>query len=387
VTQLPIYLDHAATTPVDERVAAAMAECLSAAGTFGNPASSHRYGREAQARVQQARAQVAQLIGARPADVVFTSGATESNNLAILGGMRGAAVGARRGHAVTARTEHRSVLDACHQLEREGYELSYLQPDGQGVIEPAAVAAALRPQTLLVSIMHANNEIGVLQDVAGIAAVCHARGVALHVDAAQSAGKIALDVPTLGADLLSFTAHKLYGPKGIGALYVLPPQRAHLQPLLFGGGQERGLRSGTLAVHQIVGFGLACEIAAAGLPGEAVRLGGLTEQLWQGLADLAGAVRNGHPQQRVPGLLSVSFDGLAGESLLAGLTELALSSGSACDSDSDEPSHVLRSLGRSRELAQSTLRFSLGRATTQLEVARTIAAVRREVGRLTAAAP
>lgn len=380
----PLYLDHAATTPVDPRVAAAMAQCLTAGAAWANSASQHVYGRRARERVEQARAQVAALIGAAPRDLLFTSGATESNNLAILGSVRGAG---RRSHVVTASSEHRSVLDACRQLEREGHAVSYLAPDAQGLLHPAQLAAALRPDTALVSIMQANNETGVVQDIGAMAAICRARGVALHVDAAQSAGKLPIDVAALGVDLLSFTAHKLYGPQGIGALYAAPSRRAVLQPLQFGGGQERGMRSGTLAVHQIVGFGVACEIAGAGLPLESERLRQLSEALWEGLASLPGALRNGHPTQRLPGLLNVSFQGVEGESLLAGLTELALSSGSACDSDSEEPSHVLRSLGRSRELAQSSLRFSLGRGTRGPDIQRAIAAVRREVLRLQAVAP
>ncbi len=383
---LPIYLDHAATTPVEGRVAALMSECLTAAGGHGNPSSEHLYGRAARARVEQARAQAAALIGCRPADLVWTSGATESNNLAILGGVRGAA-GARRGHVVTARSEHKSVLDACGALEREGFRISYLLPDPQGLIDAEAVRAALREDTLLVSIMHANNETGVLQDIAAIAAVCHERDVCLHVDAAQSVGKVPVDVAALGADLLGFTAHKLYGPKGIGALYVSGARRATLQPLLHGGGQERGLRAGTLPVHQIAGFGLACELAGAMLPSEGRRLSELGERLWRGLADLDGTLLNGHRTRRVPGVLNVSFAGVEGESLLAGLTELAVSSGSACNSDTDEPSYVLRALGRDAQLAQSSLRFSLGRSTQVQDIDIAVSAVRREVHRLRAAAP
>lgn len=381
---LPLYLDHAATTPVDARVAAAMAECLTQQGTFGNPSSQHLYGRRAHARIERARSEVAGLIGATMADVLFTSGATESNNLAILGSVRSRG---QRAHVVTVSTEHRSVLDACRQLEREGHAISYLEPDAQGLIEVRQLEAALRAETALVSIMHANNESGVLQDIAALAAVCRRHAVALHVDAAQSAGKVPIDVAALGVDLLSLTAHKLYGPKGIGALYASAGQRAILQPLLFGGGQERGIRSGTLAVHQIVGFGLACQIAGVELPGQAERLTRLAQMLWEGLADLPGVLRNGHATRRVPGLLNVSFEGVQGESLLAGLSELALSSGSACDSDSDEPSHVLRSLGRNRELAQSSLRFSLGRYSGEQQVQHAVAAVRREVRRLRAVAP
>jgi cysteine desulfurase len=403
---LPLYLDHAATTPVDERVAALMSECLTARGHYGNPSSEHLYGRTARARVEQAREQAAALVGCRPSDLVWTSGATESNNLAILGTVRGAAgvraaaelhaagepraagrTRARRGHVVTARIEHKSVLDACHALEREGFAVSYLLPDRDGLIDAEVVRAALREDTLLVSIMHANNETGVLQEIAPIAAVCHERDVCLHVDAAQSVGKVPVDVAALGVDLLGFTAHKLYGPKGVGALYVSSVRRATLQPLLHGGGQERGLRAGTLPVHQIAGFGLACELAGALLDSEAQRLSELTERLWQGLAELEGALLNGHRTQRVPGILNVSFGGVEGESLLAGLTELALSSGSACNSDAEEPSYVLRALGRDAQLAQSSLRFSLGRSTRAQDIDLAVRAVRREVRRLRAVAP
>ncbi|HEY7929713.1 MAG TPA: aminotransferase class V-fold PLP-dependent enzyme [Steroidobacteraceae bacterium] len=384
VEALPLYLDHAATTPVDARVAAAMDDCLRQEGTFGNPASPHLYGRRARERIESSRSQVARLIGAAAPDLLFTSGATESNNLAILGSVRSLG---RRAHVVTASSEHRSVLDACRQLEREGHSASYLAPDAHGLIEASQLEAALRAETVLVSIMHANNETGVVQDIAALAAVCRRHAVALHVDAAQSAGKLPIDVRSLGVDLLSFTAHKLYGPKGIGALYAAPRQRASLQPLLFGGGQERGIRSGTLAVHQIVGFGVACEMALIDLPAQAERLTRLTQLLWHGLADLPGVLRNGHATRCAPGVLNVSFEGIEGESLMAGLTELAVSSGSACDSDSEEPSHVLRSLGRSRELAQSALRVSLGRSSGEPQVQRAVAAIRREVLRLRAVAP
>ena len=395
----PIYLDYAATTPVDTRVAALMSECLTLQGAFGNPSSQHHYGREARTLVERARRQAAALIGCAPPDLVWTSGATESNNLAILGtarasGLTGAritggsaAAGISAPHLITSRSEHKSVLDPCHQLEREGFRVSYLQPDSQGLVAVQAVQAALRPETVLVSLMHANNEIGVLQDIAAIGALCRERGVVLHVDAAQSAGKVPLDVERLGADLVGFTAHKLYGPKGIGALYVRPARRALLRPLLYGGGQERGLRAGTLPVHQIVGFGLACELARTELALEGPRLGQLSERLWQGLSRLPAVLRNGHPTQRVPGILNVSFAGVEGESLLGGLTELAVSSGSACNSDSDEPSYVLRALGRDTQLAQSAVRFSLGRFTREADVTLAIEAVGREVQRLRRIAP
>jgi len=281
----PVYLDYAATTPVDARVAERMAECLTVEGTFGNPASTHAYGRAARARVEAARTQVAALIGARTSDVIFTSGATEANNLAILGLARGAraARGAQAVHVITARTEHKAVLDPCRQLEREGFAVTFLTPAEQGRVTPAQLRDALRPETVLVSLMHANNETGAIQDVAAFGALCRAHGAALHVDAAQSAGKLPLDVQALGIDLLSFTAHKLYGPKGVGALYVQPSRRVALQPLMYGGGHERGLRSGTLAVHQIVGFGAACELAAQLMGAEALRQAELRARLWAGV--------------------------------------------------------------------------------------------------------
>ncbi len=381
----PAYFDYAATTPVDPRVAAAMSECLTREGSFGNPSSLHYYGRSARERVEQGRAEVAALTRGRSTDLTFTSGATESNNLAVLGTAR--AAGKRGRHVITSRIEHKSVLDACRQLEQEGFAVSYLKPERDGLIAAATLEAALRPDTVLVSLMHANNEIGVLQDIPSIAARCHARGVPLHVDAAQSVGKVEVDVGALGADLLSFTAHKLYGPKGIGALYLTPQQRVSLQPLLFGGGQERGLRPGTLPVHQIVGFGAACALMRIELPTEAPRIERLRLRLWRGLSSLEDVILNGHPSERVPGILSVSVAGIEGESLLAGLQEVAISTASACSSGSGEASHVLAALGHDAELTQSTLRFSLGRFSTEPEVDAAIAAVRREVERLRAVAP
>ncbi len=381
----PIYLDYAATTPVDPRVAARMAECLSFDGLFGNPSSMHAFGRAARAAVEQARAQVAALIGAPAMDLFFTSGATESDNLAVLGVTRGARQ--RGAHVITARTEHKAVLDACKQLEREGHELTYLVPDRLGIVSPEQVRASLRPETVLVSLMHANNEIGVIQDIAAIGALCRAHGAAFHVDAAQSAGRLPIDVQRMQVDLLSLTAHKLYGPKGIGALYVHPRCRARLVPLQFGGGQERGLRSGTLPVQQIVGFGAACEIARAEGASEALRLEALREQLWRALSELADIRRNSEAARSLPGILNVAFPGAEGESLLFGLPELALTTGSACNSDSDEPSYVLRALGLDSATAQSSLRFSLGRYTTAADIDRAAAAVCREVRRLRAIRP
>ncbi len=384
----PVYLDYAATTPVDPRVAARMVECLGAEGVFGNPASTHAYGRAARARVEAARGQVAALIGARASDVIFTSGATEADNLAILGLVRGARGGrAAQGlHVISSRTEHKAVLDPCRQLEREGFAVTFLTPADDGRVSPDQLREALRPETVLVSLMHANNETGAIQDIAAFGALCRAHGAAFHVDAAQSAGKLPIDVAAMGIDLLSFTAHKLYGPKGIGALYVQPARRVGLQPLIYGGGHERGLRSGTLPVHQIVGFGYACELAAADMAAESARLARLRARLWEGIGSLPGVLANSPAAHCLPGVLNVSFHGIEGESLLFGLTELALTSGSACNSDSDEPSYVLRALGRDRETAQSALRFSLGHGTSTEDIDLAVAAVRREVLRLQALA-
>ncbi len=385
MNERPIYFDYAATTPIDPFVAAQMGEWLGG-GKVGNAASVHVYGQAARAAVERARAQVAALIGAPASEIVWTSGATESNNLAILGVVRGYS-GAQRRHVVTARTEHKSVLDAGAQLEREGFKLTYLEPDREGVITPAALRDALHADTLLVSIMHVNNETGVVQDIAALGSLCHERGVLFHVDAAQSVGKLPINVAELPVDLLSISAHKLYGPQGIGALYVRTEQRARMQPLVFGGGHERGLRSGTLPVHQLVGFGAACELAKRELPVEAARLRALRERLSRGIALLPDVLLNGHPVQNVPGILNFSFLGVDGESLVAGLQELALSTSAACNSDSDEPSYVLRSLGRDAATAQAALRFSIGRFTTEADIDVAIAAVHREVRRLRALVP
>lgn len=377
----PIYLDYAATTPVDPAVAARMAECLTAAGDFGNASSAtHVFGQRAAARIGTARAQVAALIGAQPEEITFTSGATESNNLAILGLIRANADRGR--HIVTTRTEHKAVLDPCKRLEREGFVVTYLTPDRDGRVDVEAVREALRPDTVLVSIMFVNNEIGVIQDVGAIGALCRSRGIAFHTDAAQAVGKIPIDLRTLAIDFLSLTAHKIYGPKGVGALYTRGTTRPLLQPLAFGGGQERGLRPGTLPTHQIVGLGAACELAAEQVAADQQRLTALRERLWEGLAKLGGIHLNAAGAPRVPGILNVSFEGVEGESLVTALTGLALSTGSACNSASAEPSYVLRSLGRDTQLAQSSLRFSVGRFTTAADVDYAIEAVRREVTRL-----
>ena len=382
----PLYLDHAATTPVDARVAAAMAEFLTEEGIFGNPASStHAYGREAAAALERARAEVAALVGAEPEAVVFTSGATEADNLAIFGV---AAASADRGrHLITQATEHKAVLDACLRLRGRGHEVTVLPTDPAGRVDPAALAAALRADTRLVTIMHANNETGVLQDLAAIAAVCREHGVLLHADAAQSAGRVELDMGALGVDLLSLSAHKLYGPKGVGALVVSPRARPWLAPLLAGGAQERGLRPGTVALHQAVGFAAAVRLVAEGRDRESARLGALGTQLADALQALGGVRINGAGAPRLPGFVSASFEGVDGESLLAGLPELAVASGAACDSATGEPSHVLRALGVAAELAQATLRLTLGRGTTAADIGWAAAAVAREVRRLRAIAP
>jgi cysteine desulfurase len=379
-------MDHAATAPLDPRVAELMCECLRDPALQGNPASIHAAGRAAAMRIEQARAQVASLIGALPESIVFTSGATESVNLAILGAAR-AAGGAMR-HVVTARTEHRAALDACRQLEREGFAVSWLAPGSDGRIDPAQVAGALRPGTALVSLMHGNNETGVVTDVAAVGRLCLERNVCLHVDAAQSAGKLVIDVNEIGAGLLSFCAHKLGGPKGVGALYLRNRPRPALQPLQFGGGHERGLRAGSLATHQIVGFGVACELAREGLAGDAARIRALRERLWSGLQAAAPVLRNGAPDPSLPGILNVRFPGVEGESLLLLLDgALAASSGSACSSATAEPSYVLRSLGLSDLAVQASLRLSLGRDTTAEEVDRAAGLLVASVRRLRALLP
>ena len=381
-----VYLDNAATTPIDPRVIVEMLECCGPDGDFANPSAvGHAPGRRARARVEQARAEVAQLVGAVPEQVIWTSGATEADNLALFGAAR--FYRARGRHLVTSRTEHPAVLDPCRQLEREGFEVTYLKPGGDGIVTPGQVEEALRPDTLLVSLMHVNNEIGVVQDVRAVGRLCRSRGVLLHVDAAQGAGKLPLDVERDCIDLLSLTAHKVHGPKGIGGLCVRREPRLGLVPLLYGGGQERGLRSGTLPTHQIVGMGAAYRIAAAEMARDAARIADLRGQLWRSLAGLPGVELNGHPERRVPGILSVAFDGVEGESLLFALADLAVASGSACASMSAEPSYVLRALGRSDRLAQSTLRLSLGRFTTREEVEFAAARIRAEVTRLREIAP
>lgn len=377
-----VYLDYAATTPVAPEVAARMAECLTLEGTFGNPGSTHAYGEAASAAVEAARAQVAAAVGARADDVVFTSGATEANNLAIFGTAQ--YYRDSGSHIVTARTEHKSVLDPCKELERRGWSVTYLVPGADGALDPARVAGAVRPDTVLVSIMQVNNETGVIQDVAAIAAACAGAGKArVHVDAAQSVGKCDVDFTALGIDLMSLSAHKAYGPKGAGALLVSRRRGAHLRPLLLGGGQEGALRSGTVATHQAVGMGAAFEIASAARGSDERRIAALGERLWRALRALGGVVCNGAGAARVPHVLNVSFAGVEGESLLAAVQpHLAVSTGSACTSATQEPSYVLRALGRDDRMAESSLRFSLGRFTSESDIDAAAAIVTRAVERL-----
>jgi cysteine desulfurase len=378
-----VYLDYAATTPVAPEVAERMAECLTVGGAFGNPSSSnHDYGARSAALVETARAQVAACVGADPGEIVWTSGATEANNLAIFGiahYYRGAGM-----HIVTSRTEHKSVLDPCRELERRGWRVSYLSPSPDGVVEPDQVAAALEPDTVLVSIMHVNNEIGTVQDIRAIGALCaRSPNARLHVDAAQSVGKRVLKFAATEVDLLSLSAHKAYGPKGVGALVVSRRRPVQLTPLLYGGGQERALRSGTLATHQTVGMGTAFAMVGDDFPGEIARIGRLRELLWEGLSAVGGVHRNGAASRSVAHILNVSFEGVEGESQLAAISaRVAVSTGSACTSAQREPSYVLRALGRDDRLAESSLRFSLGRYTTEADIVTAVEAVTQAVRRL-----
>ncbi len=379
--KLPIYLDYSATTPVDGRVAEKMMECLTWEGNFGNPASrSHMFGWKAEEAVETARQQVAELINADSRGIVWTSGATESNNLAI----KGAAhfYGKRGKHIVTSKIEHKAVIDTCRQLEREGFEVTYLDPTDKGVIEPQMVADAIREDTVLVSIMHVNNEIGVINDIAAIGEITRAKNIVFHVDAAQSAGKLPIDLEQVKVDLMSFSAHKIYGPKGVGALYVRRKPRVRIEAQMHGGGHERGMRSGTLATHQIVGMGEAFRIAKAEMTEENARILALRNRLWDGIKDMEEVYVNGDFVQRVAGNLNVSFNYVEGESLLMALSNLAISSGSACTSASLEPSYVLRALGMNDELAHSSIRFSIGRYTKEEDVDYVVSNIRKAVGKL-----
>ncbi|EZQ19749.1 cysteine desulfurase [Halopseudomonas bauzanensis] len=379
--KLPIYLDYAATTPVDPLVAEKMCACLTMDGNFANPASrSHLYGWQAEEAAELARRQVADLVGADPREIVWTSGATESDNLAIKGAAR--AFAERGRHIITSQIEHKAVIDSCRQLEREGFEVTYLKPDSDGLIGVEQLQAALREDTILVSLMHVNNEIGVVNDIAALGALVRERGILFHVDAAQSTGKLPINLKQLPVDLMSFSAHKSYGPKGIGALYVRRSPDVRIEALIHGGGHERGMRSGTLAPHQLVGIGEAFALAGAQMKAENERISALRDQLLEGLASLDGMSLNGSAQQRVPHNLNLAFTGVDGELLLLALRDLALSTGSACTSASVEPSYVLRAIGLPDELAHSSIRLSLGRFTTEAEVQHAAEVLCKAVSRL-----
>ena len=397
-----IYMDYAATTPVDPRVAEVMMQCLTKDGCFANPASSsHHLGRQARGKVEMARRDVAALINAKPEEIIWTSGATESDNLALKGvAYYHAGLDPHTGrpkskrHLITSKTEHKAVLDTCKYLESQGFDITFLKPKPEcnGLVCLDELKAAIREETVLVSIMHVNNELGVIQDIAEIANICQAHGIVFHVDAAQSAGKIPFDVSKIPVDLASFSGHKIYGPKGIGALYVRDEHRVQLEPLIHGGGHESGLRSGTLATHQIAGMGEAFKIAKEQMEQDEEHIAQLRDRFWSGIKDLNGLRINGFEflkddkgvLQQFPGVLNISFAGIEGESLLYSICELAVSSGSACTSAKGEPSYVLRALGRDDQSANSSIRFSFGRFTTSQEVDRAIEVVREQVSRIRA---
>lgn len=384
--QFPIYLDYSATTPVDPRVADKMAQCLTQEANFGNPASrSHMFGWKAEEAVETARKQVADLINCDPREIVWTSGATEADNLAIKGA---AHFYSKKGkHIITSKIEHKAVLDSCRQLEREGYEVTYLEPGSDGIITPDMVSNALREDTILVSLMHVNNEIGVINDIAAIGEITRAAKVIFHVDAAQSTGKIEIDLETMKVDLMSLTAHKVYGPKGIGALFVRRKPRVRIEPQIHGGGHERGMRSGTLATHQIVGMGEAYRIAKEEMQEENARILALRNRLLEGLKDIEEVYVNGDLDHRIAGNLNISFNFVEGESLMMALRNLAVSSGSACTSASLEPSYVLRALGLNDELAHSSLRMTLGRFTKEEEVDYAVEKIHEAVAKLRELSP
>ena len=383
---LPIYLDYASTTPVDPTVAEKMMEFMTPAGHFGNPASrSHMFGWQAEAAVEEARQDVAALIGADAREIVWTSGATEANNLAIKGC---AHFNQRKGkHIITSRIEHKAVLDTCRQLEREGFDVTYLDPDSTGLVHPEMVLEAIREDTTIVSIMHVNNELGTVNDIAKIGKICRDRKIMFHVDAAQSAGKTPIDVEAMFVDMMSFSAHKIYGPKGIGALFVRRKPRVRIEAQMHGGGHERGMRSGTLPTHQIVGMGNAFKIGHEILDDETHRITGLRKRLWDGVADIEEVHLNGSADQHVPGIVNISFAFVEGESLMMALRDLAVSSGSACTSASLEPSYVLRALGLNDEMAHSSIRFSIGRYTSEADIDAAIAQVRTAVEKLRLLSP
>ncbi len=382
--RLPIYLDYSATTPVDPRVAEKMIPYL--VEKFGNPASrSHAFGWEAEAAVEAAREEVAKLVNADPKEIVWTSGATESNNLAI----KGAAnfYSSKGKHIVTVKTEHKAVLDTCRELERQGFEVTYLEVLENGLLDLEVFKAALRPDTILVSVMFVNNEIGVIQPIAEIGEICREKGIVFHVDSAQATGKVEIDLSSLKVDLMSFSAHKTYGPKGIGALYIRRKPRIRLEAQMHGGGHERGFRSGTLATHQIVGMGEAFRIARLEMENENKRIKALRDRLFKGLSDIEQVFINGDMEHRVPHNLNISFAYIEGESMLMAIKDLAVSSGSACTSASLEPSYVLRALGREDELAHSSIRFTLGRFTTEEEIDYAIKLLHEKIGKLRELSP
>ncbi len=381
----PVYLDHAATTPVDAAVAAAMLACLESPSGFANASSSHVAGRQSAAAIEHARRQLATLLNAKPHEIIFTSGATESNNLAIFGAARQRSHRGR--HLVTMTSEHKAVTECFEALEREGFEVTWLDPEVTGLLDPVRLESALRDDTQLVSVMHVNNETGTVQDIESIGAVCRARNILYHCDAAQSAGKLAIDVSKLPVDLLSITAHKFHGPQGIGALYVSDRPGCRLAPLTYGGPQERRMRPGTQAVHQIIGFGLAADLAVARQAADVLHFRQLRERLWRGIRDLPDIQRNGAAEHTFPGILNVSAGGVDGESLMLGLEPLCVASGAACNSQSGESSYVLRSMGRTDAAAQSAIRFSFGRGTDNSEIDTAIERYRWTVQHLRSLAP
>ena len=384
--KLPIYFDYASTTPADPRVVKKMQECLSLDGNFGNPASrSHAFGWKAEEAAEEARSNVADLVNCDPREIVWTSGATESDNLAI----KGAALfnKSKGNHIITSKVEHKAVLDSCRQLERQGFEVTYLDPGSNGIVNADMVKEAITEQTILVSIMHVNNEIGVINNIKEIGELTRKKGIIYHVDAAQSTGKVAIDLSDLEVDLMSFSAHKTYGPKGIGAMYARRKPRIRLEAQIHGGGHERGMRSGTLATHQIVGMGEAFKIAKEDMTSDNLRIKHLRDKFWNGLKDMEEVYLNGDEHERAAGFLNVSFNFVEGESLIMALKDIAVSSGSACTSASLEPSYVLRAIGLKDELAHSSIRFGLGRFTTEAEVDYTVKLVRDSVEKLRLLSP
>jgi len=385
-SKTPIYLDYASTTPIDKRVADKMLEFMTMDGKYGNPASrSHAFGWDADEAVSESRKHIADLINADPREIVWTSGATESDNLAIKGA---AHFYQKKGkHIITVKTEHKAVLDACRQLEREGFEVTYMEPMESGLIDLKQLESEIREDTILISIMHVNNEIGVIQDIEKIGELTRSKNIIFHVDAAQSAGKIEIDLERMKVDLMSFSAHKIYGPKGIGALYVRRKPRVRLEAQIHGGGHERGLRSGTLPTHQIVGMGEAFRIAKDEMKKDYDRISQLRNRLWNGVKDMEEVYLNGDFENRYPGIMNISFNYVEGESLIMATKDIAVSSGSACTSASLEPSFVLRAIGRSDELAHSSLRMSIGRFTTEQDIDATINTVTKAVEKLRALSP